>query len=123
MTILGGGTNVLVSDRGVRGLVVRLGRASTIASWEVDDDGSTPSSRLARPRGSRLAAETVQRGYGGIEFAAGIPGSVGGGAQMNAGAFGGELGDTIERISGARSTEKLSSSVRSTFNSPIASWR
>ena len=45
-----------------------------------------------------MVAEAVKRGYGGIEFAAGIPGSVGGGALMNAGAFGGELGGAIDRI-------------------------
>ena len=100
VTILGGGTNVLVSDRGVRGLVVRLGRAFDYRSWEVDADGSNAVVEAgAATRLSKLVAEAVQRGYAGIEFAAGIPGSVGGGALMNAGAFGGELGDTIERIS------------------------
>jgi UDP-N-acetylmuramate dehydrogenase len=100
VTILGGGTNVLVSDGGIRGLVVRLGKAFDFRRWTTLGDGEEALVDAgAATRLSRLVAEAVRRGYGGIEFAAGIPGSVGGGALMNAGAFGGELGSAIERIS------------------------
>jgi len=114
VTILGGGTNVLVSDRGVRGLVVRLGRAFDYRHWEPTDDGSCAVVEAgAATRLSKLVAEAVQRGYGGIEFAAGIPGSVGGGALMNAGAFGGELGDAIACVSGVTLTGEVVDLVRS----------
>jgi len=114
VTILGGGSNVLVSDRGVRGLVVRLGRAFDYRRWEVDEDGSSAIVEVgAATRLAKLVAEAVQRGFGGIEFAAGIPGSVGGGALMNAGAFGGELGDTIERVSGCTLGGQVHDLVRS----------
>lgn len=114
VTILGGGTNVLVSDRGVRGLVVRLGRAFDYRRW-VPDEGALGAvvEAGAATRLSRLVAEAVERGYGGIEFAAGIPGSVGGGALMNAGAFGGELGNTIEGITGCTLAGEVVDLVRS----------
>ena len=97
VTVLGGGTNVLVADRGVRGLVVRLGREFEYRRWTVDDDTALLDVGAAA-RLARVVADAVLRGYGGLEFAAGIPGSVGGGALMNAGAFGGELGNAIEHI-------------------------
>jgi UDP-N-acetylmuramate dehydrogenase len=99
VTILGGGTNVLVSDRGVRGLVVKLGREFEYRRWAIEDETALLDVGAAA-RLARIVADAVLRGYGGIEFAAGIPGSVGGGALMNAGAFGGELGTTIDRIDG-----------------------
>lgn len=99
VTILGGGTNVLVSDRGIRGLVVRLARDFDFRRWRIDEDGEHADVEAgSATRLSRLVADAVARGYGGLEFAAGIPGSVGGGALMNAGAFGGELGSAIETI-------------------------
>lgn len=95
VTRLGGGTNVLISDRGIRGLVVRLGRDFDYRSWSEEDDGRVSVDVGAATRLGKLVQEAVKKGYAGIEFAAGIPGSVGGGALMNAGAFGGEIGDAI----------------------------
>ncbi len=103
VTFLGGGTNVLVSDRGIRGLVVRLGKAFEYARWYDEPDGRAGVEAGAALRLAGLVRESVRKGLAGIEFAAGIPGSVGGGALMNAGAFGGEIGDAI---SGARAVSK-----------------
>jgi len=63
VTILGGGTNVLVSDRGVRGLVVRLGRAFDYRRW-VPDEGALGAvvEAGAATRLSKLVAEAVERG-------------------------------------------------------------
>ncbi len=95
VTCLGGGSNVLVSDAGVRGIVVRLGKAfAYIRELSADDAGVTIEVGAAT-RFIRLAKDTVSRGLAGLEFAAGIPGSVGGAAQMNAGAFGGEISQTL----------------------------
>jgi UDP-N-acetylmuramate dehydrogenase len=114
VTILGGGTNVLVSDRGVRGLVVRLGRAFDYRRWEVAEDGSSAIVEAgAATRLAKLVAEAVQRSFGGIEFAAGIPGSVGGGALMNAGAFGGELSEAIDSVTGCTLAGEVVHRVRS----------
>ena len=92
---LGGGTNVLVSDAGVRGLVVRLGKGFSYIRETGQDDAGVSLEVGAATRFIRLAKETVARGLTGLEFAAGIPGSVGGAARMNAGAFGGEISRTL----------------------------
>jgi UDP-N-acetylmuramate dehydrogenase len=98
VTRLGGGTNVLISDRGVRGLAVRLGRAFDYRLWSEEHEGRVEVEAGAASRLGKLVLESVERGLAGLEFAAGIPGSVGGGALMNAGAFGGEIGDAIVGI-------------------------
>lgn len=94
---LGGGTNLLVSDRGVRGAVVKLGRPFDFVEWAVDDDGADVRVGAAVPF-KRLVYHAVAAGLAGLEFAEGIPGTVGGGLLMNAGAFGGEIGDVVETI-------------------------
>lgn len=95
VTCLGGGTNVLVSDKGIRGMVVRLGKPFTFIRVTGEDAGGVNLEAGAATRFIRLARDSVARGLAGLEFAAGIPGSVGGAAQMNAGAFGGEISQTL----------------------------
>lgn len=95
VTCLGGGSNVLVSDAGVRGAVVRLGKAFAYIREVGQDEAGVDIETGAATRFIRLAKDTVSRGLAGLEFAAGIPGSVGGAAQMNAGAFGGEISQTL----------------------------
>src|SRR5579884_4169583 len=88
--VLGRGSNVLIDDRGVRGLVVR----NDSAGFLVDQ-----SSGLVRAdsgvRLPTLGANTAKAGLAGLEFAVGIPGSVGGGVVMNAGAHGGCVADVL----------------------------
>jgi UDP-N-acetylmuramate dehydrogenase len=92
---LGAGTNLLVSDRGIRGLVVRLGAGfATIAI-----DGVKVSAGAAAQFGS-LVESVVERGLEGLEFGEGIPGTVGGGLVMNAGAFGGEMARVVTLVHG-----------------------
>jgi UDP-N-acetylmuramate dehydrogenase len=100
VTRLGGGTNILVSDLGVRGLSVRLGRDFDYRRWGDEEDERVTVDVGAATRLGKLVREAVDLGLEGLEFAAGIPGSVGGGALMNAGAFGGEIGDAIVSIDG-----------------------
>jgi UDP-N-acetylmuramate dehydrogenase len=92
---LGCGTNLLVSDRGVRGLVVRLGEG--FARLEFD---ATRVRAGAAARFGQLVEEAVERGLKGLEFGEGIPGSVGGGLVMNAGAFGGEIARVVRIVHG-----------------------
>ncbi len=92
---LGAGTNLLVSDRGVRGLVVRLGDGFTHLEFE---DVRVRAGAAAQF--GALVREAVERGLGGIEFGEGIPGSVGGGLVMNAGAFGGEIARVVRLVHG-----------------------
>ncbi len=103
--LMGGGTNVLVSDKGVRGVVVRLGRGFNYVQWpEAVKHYCCSNVRVGagRPLG-HFVREALRRGLGGIEFAEGIPGTIGGGLLMNAGAFGGELSQVIVGISGVTS--------------------
>ena len=95
LTRMGGGTNVLVSDSGVRGLVIRLARDFDYRRWSEESDGRVDVEVGASTRLGKFVREAVGRGLEGVEFAAGIPGTVGGGALMNAGAFGGEIGNVI----------------------------
>ncbi len=104
--LLGGGTNVLVSDKGVRGVVIRLGPGFDYAEWESrPEQKNTARVRVGAGRSlGRFVREAACKGYGGLEFAEGIPGRVGGGLLMNAGAFGGELSAVVETITGITRT-------------------
>ncbi len=97
--LLGGGTNVLVSDRGVRGIVLHLGRPFGLLEWRSNGRGQHLRAGAAVPF-KRLVTETIARDLAGLEFAEGIPGTLGGGLLMNAGAFGGEIADVIESVEG-----------------------
>lgn len=87
--VLGGGCNVLVADLGVRGLVV-INRAD---GTRLDDDGNVWAEAGASM--THLSRESVERGLGGLEWAAGLPGTVGGAIIGNAGAFGGDVASTL----------------------------
>ncbi len=97
--VLGGGTNILVSDRGVRGVVVHLGRPFARTEWRANGAGCHVRAGAATPF-KRVVTEAVARNLTGLEFAEGIPGTVGGGLLMNAGAFGGEIATVIEYVEG-----------------------
>jgi UDP-N-acetylmuramate dehydrogenase len=96
---LGSGTNVLVSDRGVRGIVIHLGRGFQFIDWTVAGDEAAVRAGAAVPF-KKLVYDAVERGFEGLEFGEGIPGSLGGGLTMNAGAFGGEIGRVVECLEG-----------------------
>jgi len=91
--ILGGGSNVLVADRGVRGVVV-LNRAKDVRF----DKGSSPKVRAeAGVVIANLARRTAAHGLAGLEWAAAVPGTIGGAVYGNAGAFGGDMAGTLIR--------------------------
>jgi UDP-N-acetylmuramate dehydrogenase len=91
VTVLGGGTNVLVRDGGIRGLTIRLAKALT--GVEVEGRSVVAEAGVLYPV---LANATAGRGLAGLEFATGIPGTVGGAVYMNAGAYGGETRDVLD---------------------------
>lgn len=97
--VLGGGTNVLVSDRGVRGLVLTLGRAFDYLHWTDDDNGAVVTVGAAA-RVGRVVRRLVAAALGGLESAEGIPGTIGGGLLMNAGAYGSEMSEVVTGVSG-----------------------
>jgi UDP-N-acetylmuramate dehydrogenase len=91
VTILGGGTNVLVRDGGIRGLTIRL--AKSLREVKIEGTTVTADAGVLYPV---LANTTAGRGLAGLEFATGIPGTVGGAVYMNAGAYGSETTEVLD---------------------------
>jgi UDP-N-acetylmuramate dehydrogenase len=93
VTVIGGGSNLLVKDGGIRGLVIKIGEGFARLEIEGDRVRAGAGVRLAR-----LTGAAQEAGVGGFEFLAGIPGTVGGAVVMNAGAFGKAAGDLCEKV-------------------------
>lgn len=93
ITIIGNGSNLLVGDGGIRGAVVEIGKAMQ----EITVSGNTIRAQAGAILGS-VVSKASQNGLTGMEFAAGIPGSVGGAMVMNAGAYGGEMKDVAAKV-------------------------
>ena len=91
--VIGAGSNVLVGDQGIRGIVVKIGKG--VDSVEIDGELVTAEAGAGLPA---LALRCARAGLAGLEFAAGIPGSVGGSVVMNAGAHGHALEEVIEAV-------------------------
>lgn len=89
--ILGNGSDLLVSDKGISGVVIKLGREFSSISL-VDDDTIFCGAGVSL---AKLTAFACDNSLSGLEFAWGIPGSAGGAAYMNAGAYGGEMKDVL----------------------------
>ncbi|MBQ9408773.1 MAG: UDP-N-acetylmuramate dehydrogenase [Clostridia bacterium] len=87
---IGRGSNLLVRDGGVDGLVICFGEAFS----GIEAEGDTLIARAGDTL-THLSNVALERGLSGLEFASGIPGSVGGGMAMNAGAYGGQLSDVV----------------------------
>jgi UDP-N-acetylmuramate dehydrogenase len=106
LTVIGGGSNLLVGDRGIEGVVLRLCEDdSRHASLSILDDGTVYTDAAASKE--HFINFAIESGFSGIEFMAGIPGCIGGGIIMNAGTFMGNFVDILENIdvvdgSGAR---------------------
>ena len=93
ITVIGNGSNLLVGDKGIRGLVVEIG--SAMNQITVDKEHITAGAGALL---SQVAAKAAAAELGGMEFAAGIPGSVGGAVTMNAGAYGGDMKDILRTV-------------------------
>ncbi len=93
VAMIGRGSNLLVSDVGYTGIVVRL--VGEFNRLEFDKNRVEVGAGVSLPRLSKMAAV---RGLSGVEFALGIPGSVGGALIMNAGAWGSSFGELVERV-------------------------
>jgi len=91
--IIGNGSNLLVSDKGLKGAVVRIGEK--FGNVSINNDIITAESGVLLSTLSKMAA---REGLTGMEFASGIPGSLGGAVTMNAGAYGGEMKDIVEWV-------------------------
>src|SRR5262245_14650627 len=97
--LLGNGSNVLISDRGVRGAVIHLAGAFRQAEWQQEDEVVWVKVGAAVAV-TQLVREAARKGCGGLEFAEGIPGTIGGALFMNAGAYGSEFEKVVDRVDG-----------------------
>lgn len=99
VTVIGNGSNLLVGDGGIRGVVIRI--CGNMDSVEVLEETQVQGKKQALIKAgagillSRFAHTVSKMGYTGMEYAAGIPGTLGGGVVMNAGAYGGEIKDAL----------------------------
>ncbi|MCP1184195.1 UDP-N-acetylmuramate dehydrogenase [Paenibacillus sp. 1781tsa1] len=91
LTVIGKGSNVIIKDEGIRGVTISLSHFDQI---KVNEDSMIAQSGVDIIDVSRLALE---HSLTGLEFACGIPGSTGGALYMNAGAYGGQIADVVER--------------------------
>ena len=91
--VLGNGSNLLVNDKGYRGVILQIGQKMS----EIVVQGC----RIAAKAGASMAQAAqaaLKHGLTGLEFASGIPGTVGGGVVMNAGAYGGEMSQVVTQV-------------------------
>lgn len=91
--VIGKGSNLLVSDAGFRGVVIQLEEAFD----EIQVNSNTITARAGASM-AKVAKVALQNKLTGFEFAAGIPGTIGGGVIMNAGAYGGEMKDIVTKV-------------------------
>ena len=91
--VVGNGSNLLVGDLGIRGLVIQIGKEFSDIRVEQETIYAKAGDSLAR-----IAAKALEHELTGFEFAAGIPGTLGGAVTMNAGAYGGEMKDVLTRV-------------------------
>ncbi|HOM01652.1 MAG TPA: UDP-N-acetylmuramate dehydrogenase [Acetivibrio sp.] len=88
--VMGNGTNLIVRDKGIRGVVIKI--YDNLNEFTVKDDIITACAGVLLSEISKVAYEN---GLSGLEFASGIPGTLGGAVAMNAGAYGGEMKDVV----------------------------
>lgn len=91
--IVGNGSNLLVSDKGYRGVVIQIFKS--MGQIRVNENCITAQAGALL---SGIAAKALEHGLSGFEFAAGIPGTLGGACVMNAGAYGGEMKDVLKQV-------------------------
>jgi len=92
LCFLGKGSDILAADEGVRGIVLHTAKMATLTA---NDNGLAAGCGAGLPA---IAQAAARQGLSGLEWAAGIPGSVGGGVWMNAGAYGGQMSDVVTSV-------------------------
>lgn len=90
--IIGNGSNLLVGDKGYQGVILQVGSKMSAVSVEKERVRAEAGALL-----SAVARRAMEYGLTGLEFASGIPGTLGGGVMMNAGAYGGEMKQVVEK--------------------------
>jgi UDP-N-acetylmuramate dehydrogenase len=91
--ILGNGSNLLVGDKGYRGVIIQIYKNMSHIETKDNQIYAQAGALL-----SKIAAEALNNGLKGFEFASGIPGTIGGASVMNAGAYGGEMSHVLDNV-------------------------
>ena len=91
--VIGGGSNLLISDKGLQGITIKI--ADLNNNFNVSDKYIYAGAGLSK---EQFISDAINSGFGGIEFMAGIPGTIGGGIYMNAGTYMGSFSDILKRI-------------------------
>ena len=91
--VMGNGSNILVSDKGIRGVVIQI--SSNFSNYEISGSMINAESGVLL---STLAKAAQKNALSGMEFASGIPGTLGGAIYMNAGAYGGEMSSIVRSV-------------------------
>lgn len=91
--VIGNGSNLLVSDKGLRMAIIKLGEAFSQIKIEGEKVYAQAGAELAE-----VAKASIEEGLAGMEYVSGIPGNIGGAITMNAGAYGGEMKDIVETV-------------------------
>ena len=97
LKLFGNGTNILVKDNGIRGIVLKLNMQNIEINKKEEEKEYIVKVQAGIPLG-KLAQMLLKNKIGGFEFASGIPGTIGGAIKMNAGAYGGEFKDIVEEV-------------------------
>ncbi len=116
VTTIGGGTNLLVTDKGIRGLVINTSGLTGPIDTHLEKNGTV---RLVSPAGNRLSTicrYALDNGLSGLEFAAGIPGTIGGAVRMNAGTPDGDMSGIVGHI---KTIDRSNASVSTTDRSGL----
>ena len=111
LTVIGRGSNLLVKDGGIRGMVLEIGEPFCYLHWE--DNRLTSGAGTPMPYLVRTAA---RKGMAGLEFAGGIPGTLGGALIMNAGAFGSYIGNVVREVTVVRQDGSVATLEREEIN-------
>lgn len=91
--VIGNGSNLLVSDQGLKMVIIKLGEAFSQIKIEGEKVYAQAGAELAE-----VAKASIEEGLAGMEYVSGIPGNIGGAVTMNAGAYGGEMKDIVETV-------------------------
>lgn len=100
--VIGNGSNLLVKDEGIHGVVIKLGHR--FSKIEIDGEYILAYAGATMPALSQLAKKNSLKG---LEFACGIPGTIGGGVKMNAGAYGSQISDILYEVTYMDEKEKI----------------
>ena len=93
--VMGNGSNLLVKEEGYQGVILKIGNAFSDIRVNIEKHTMELGAGVYL---SKAASTALENGFSGMEFAAGIPGMIGGAVAMNAGAYGGEMKDIVEKV-------------------------